>query len=151
MKPLKTKICLSALGALVLFSGCRGWESQEPPVHLNQNMDTQPKLKPYRNNDFFADGRAMRTPPEGTVAQGKLKADDHFYQGKANGELVDAFPATLPLTEGLVNRGQERYNFIVRHATARPVTDKVSFQTSPVSADFYSSTYTARNWGISTT
>ena len=110
MKPLKTEICLSALGALVLFSGCRGWESQEPPVHLNQNMDTQPKLKPYRNNDFFADGRAMRTPPEGTIAQGKLKADDHFYRGKANGELVDAFPATLPLTEGLVNRGQERYN-----------------------------------------
>ena len=109
MKPLATQICISALGALVLFSGCRGWGSAEPPVHLNQNMDTQAKLKPYRNSEFFADGRAMRTPPEGTVAQGKLKEDDHFYRGKANGELVDAFPAALPMTESLVNRGENRY------------------------------------------
>tara|TARA_Y100001968_G_scaffold210775_1_gene193991 strand:- start:137 stop:790 length:654 start_codon:yes stop_codon:yes gene_type:complete len=109
MKPLATQICISALGALVLFSGCRGWESSEPPVHLNQNMDTQPKLKPYRNSEFFSDGRAMRTPPEGTVARGKLKADDHLYRGTEAGEQVDTFPASLPVTASLLDRGQERY------------------------------------------
>jgi mono/diheme cytochrome c family protein len=110
MKPLATQICISVLGALVLLGGCRGWESVEPPVHLNQNMDTQAKLKPYRNSEFFADGRAMRTPPEGTVARGKLKEDDHFYRGKASGQLVDSFPEALPVNADLLKRGQERYN-----------------------------------------
>ena len=110
MKPLATQICIPVLSVLVLFGGCRGWESTEPPVHLNQNMDTQPKLKPYRNSEFFADGRAMRTPPEGTIARGKLKEDDHLYRGKVSGELADTFPATLPMSAELLERGQERYN-----------------------------------------
>jgi mono/diheme cytochrome c family protein len=110
MKPLATQICISVLGALVLFGGCRGWESTEPPVHLNQNMDTQAKLKPYRNSEFFADGRGMRTPPEGTVARGKLKEDDHYYRGTMSGELVDSFPAALPVNTEFLQRGQDRYN-----------------------------------------
>lgn len=30
-------------------------------------LETQPKYKPYSENDFFADRRAMRVPPEHTI------------------------------------------------------------------------------------
>jgi mono/diheme cytochrome c family protein len=30
-------------------------------------MDRQPKLLPYETSDLFADGRAMRSPPPGTI------------------------------------------------------------------------------------
>jgi len=110
MKPLLTQSSLMVFCALVLLGGCRGWESVEPPVHLNQNMDTQNKLKPYRSSEFFADGRGMRTPPEGTVARGKLKDDDHLYRGKIGSDFADAFPESLPMTAELLQRGEDRYN-----------------------------------------
>lgn len=115
----KTKL-LPALLVLAMAVGCRGWTSEQPPVHLNPNMDTQPKLKPYRADDFFADGRAMRTPPEGTVARtvtGKtqldadfLALDDHYYRGVVGDEVVDTPPAGLVVNEALLERGRERYN-----------------------------------------
>ena len=46
------------LGSLLL-AGCHP-QSIDP-------LEVQPKLKPYRESDFFADGRSMRTPPLGTV------------------------------------------------------------------------------------
>jgi mono/diheme cytochrome c family protein len=61
---------LIALFALLFVSSCR------------QDMQDQPKYKPYRASDFFSDGLSMRTPPAGTVARGFLKADTEFYTGK---------------------------------------------------------------------
>jgi mono/diheme cytochrome c family protein len=91
--------------------GCRGWQSEDPPVHLNWNMDTQEKGKSYRASDFFADGRAMRTPPAGTVAQGWLKDDDHFSQGIGpDGQPATSFPASFEGGEAAVRRGQQRFN-----------------------------------------
>ena len=60
---------LFLVGALGLV-GCRGGESEKPPVHLIKNMDTQEKGKAYRKDStgLFADGRMMRAPVEGTVA-----------------------------------------------------------------------------------
>ncbi|MCA9692864.1 MAG: cytochrome c [Myxococcales bacterium] len=55
--------------------------------------------------------RAMRKPPEGTVAVGHLKNDDHLYQGRdLSGRLVDELPPTVPLTPELLDRGEARYN-----------------------------------------
>jgi mono/diheme cytochrome c family protein len=96
--------------ALVLAAGCRGNRSDAPPVHLNPNMDFQEKLDPQERNDFFADGRAMRTPPAGTVAVGFLKDDDHLYRGRnLDGTLADALPPAIKLDEKLLARGQQRY------------------------------------------
>ena len=83
---------------LILFvwlgiTGCRGWTSQEPPVHPNPNMDTQIKYKPYRESDFFADQRDMRPRVEGTVARGDLD-----------------FKKEPKITYKLIKRGQERFN-----------------------------------------
>ena len=145
MKPLATQICIPVLSVLVLFGGCRGWESTEPPVHLNQNMDTQPKLKPYRNSEFFADGRAMRTPPEGTIARGKLKEDDHLYRGKVSGELADTFPDTLPMSAELLERGQERYNIYCTLVMVKQVTQRLVSNGSRSSTNFPQQHCTAKN------
>ncbi|MEM9459909.1 MAG: hypothetical protein AAGF11_37380 [Myxococcota bacterium] len=92
-------------------AGCRGNNSDLPPVHLNHNMDFQMRGDPQERNEFFADGRVMRPPVEGTVAQGYLREDDHLWRGRApSGALADALPASVPMSPYFIDRGQERYN-----------------------------------------
>src|SRR4029434_4661643 len=60
----------AALPLLLLLglTGCvRGCTSSSPPVHLNPNMDWQPKVQAQEASDFFYDGSAMRPPIPGTV------------------------------------------------------------------------------------
>lgn len=94
--------------SLVALSGCQGQPSEDPPIHPNLNMDFQTKYRPQKENTFFADGRAMRQPVAGTVAQGELKEDSKLHYGKDG----DAFVATIPMPVSLsfVERGQERYD-----------------------------------------
>ncbi len=108
---------------LLLAVGCR------------YDMQDQPRYKAHKKSDFFSDGKAMRELPEGTVPRGFLREDKAFYQGKTEGAqnaaaapnpaaapvtdssgntlvtdftgLVSEFP--LPVTEELVNRGEQRY------------------------------------------
>ena len=50
-------LTLALVGATAVSGfGCRGWESDKPPVHLNWNMDSQEKGKSYRKSELFADG-----------------------------------------------------------------------------------------------
>ena len=95
---------------LVLMIGCyRGSPSEDPPIHLNPNMDHQPKYKAQAESDFFKDGATMRMPVPGTVARGDLRADHVYYQGKnADGTLVNEAPVRIDMD--LLKRGQERYN-----------------------------------------
>jgi mono/diheme cytochrome c family protein len=122
-----------SVAALSGTTGCRGWQSDAPPVHLNWNMDTQEKGKAYRKSDFFADGRMMRTPPAGTVAQGFLKEDDHKSLGLIDGEPATSIPEIGdPATA--VKRGQERFNIYCApcHGGAGdgggPVNDKLTIK-----------------------
>lgn len=102
---------LATAGLSVVLAGCWGNNSEDPPIHLQQNMDFQERGEPQEINGFFSDNRAMRKPPEGTVAVGHLKADDHLYEGKyLDGTLADTLPAGLELDEQLLARGEERYN-----------------------------------------
>lgn len=96
------------LVAVVALGGCRGWETDQPPVHLNWNMDTQEKGKAFRKSDFFKDGRYMRTPPAGTVARGFLKEDDARSTGRVDGRAVTTFP-DLGDAAAALTRGQERF------------------------------------------
>lgn len=107
---------VGALVASSLLSGCRGGVSEDPPIHLIHNMDTQEKGKAYRRDTsgLFADGRTMRLPVEGTVAQGQLNEDDVKFRGvNAAGEPTYEFPADLKAAEGgldkLAERGAQRY------------------------------------------
>jgi mono/diheme cytochrome c family protein len=89
-----------------------------------EDMQNQPKYKPYRQSAFFKDGQSGRQPVEGTVARGHLKDDALFFTGKnaqtgsgspsqgdATGEF-SGFAATFPVavTEETLQRGEERYN-----------------------------------------
>lgn len=97
-----------ALGACVLALGaCRGSVSEEPPIHIIPDMDWQPRYQSQGESAFFDDGRAMRTPPEGTIHQGGLKQTP-FYTGKDG----DAYLALAPVEvdEKLLLRGQQRYD-----------------------------------------
>lgn len=96
--------------AAFALTGCRGWTTDKPPVHLNPNMDTQEKLKAYRASDFFEDGRAMRPIQEGTVARGQLREDAHMFQGAVNGAPATTLPAGFVVDEAMLRRGQERYD-----------------------------------------
>lgn len=103
--------CIFLLATLLIGNfGCRGYSSEQPPIHLNPNMDTQEKGKPYRESDFFEDGHYMRMPIEGTIARGQLKEDEHFYFGKVNGEIAKSFPSQLVMDEAFLKRGQRVFN-----------------------------------------
>lgn len=88
--------------------GCRGYESEEPPVHLNPNLDSQPRYDPQSESKFYEDRRTMRQPVEGTVAKGAL----HENEAVAYGRVGDRYVLKLPVqvTPQLLERGQERYD-----------------------------------------
>src|SRR3954469_19180870 len=73
------------------------------------DMQDQPKYKPQRPSDFFADGRSGRPEIEGTIARGELDEDTAFYTGKdEKGEDVEAFPIAIDKT--VILRGQQRFD-----------------------------------------
>ena len=85
-------VALGGFGAL----GCR------------QDMHDQPKLKPYRSSEFFADGSGMRALPVHTVARGSLQEDTHFFTGRmADGSMATELP--MSMTKALLKRGQDRF------------------------------------------
>lgn len=104
---------------LLLVTGCR------------QDMQDQPRMKPFRSTSFFSNGLSSRPPVTGTVPRGFLRADKAFFTGKKNApsatsgvsnptpstggqqqqasypDDVEEFP--LRVTQELVARGRERY------------------------------------------
>jgi len=95
--------------SLIVLSCFRGTPSETPAIHLNPNMDDQEKFKAQGHNEFFADGRNMRMPVDGTVARGELFDDDALYHGKdEQGNYIKTIP--LEVTHAFIERGQQRYN-----------------------------------------
>lgn len=86
--------CLALL--VVFAAGCR------------QDMHDAPRYEVYEASTSFADGRASRNAPTGTVARGWLREDEALYTGKVNGQTVDAVP--FAITHADLKRGQERFN-----------------------------------------
>jgi mono/diheme cytochrome c family protein len=86
--------CLIAV-AVFLATGCR------------QDMHDQPKYEPLEASDFFADGRASRPVPAGTVSRSGLRADAALHTGRRSDGFVTDLP--VPLSGALLARGRERY------------------------------------------
>ena len=98
------------LFALLFLTGCfRGAKFEEPPIHLNPNMDNQPKYRSLEESYFFEDGSTMRTPIEGTVAVGHYNEDSSFITGK-NDDGTYLIKNPLELSMEALNRGEDRYN-----------------------------------------
>ncbi len=87
-----------ALISLLLLPGCE----------LRQAMYNQPRYKAMAASSFFPDGRSARNPVAGTIARGQLRLDKHFYEGKGDTGLATTLP--MPLTEKLLERGQQRFD-----------------------------------------
>ena len=82
--------------AAAAFTACR------------QDMHDPPRYRPLAKSAFYPDGRASRPIIDGTVAWGKLKSDTRMYKGKAGNDFITEIP--MPVTEGLLTRGQQRFN-----------------------------------------
>jgi mono/diheme cytochrome c family protein len=109
--PSMLRAPLAALALAGALTGCWGNRSEDPPVHIIWNMDFQDKWDPQERVTFFADGRAMRPPVEGTVARGYLKDDDLLHRGRGfDGRLADQLPESIKLDAELLERGRERYD-----------------------------------------
>jgi hypothetical protein len=95
--------------ALIVAACYRGKPSEDPPIHLNPNMDSQQKYEAQEKSKFFENKSTMRMPVPGTIARGDLREDDAYYNGKTiDGELLGRLPIDINLH--VLKRGRERYN-----------------------------------------
>lgn len=102
-----------ALGVWALLSaGCS-----------EQDMVTQPKLKPLQASAFFANGASARPAEPGTIARGQLRLNPAFDTGEVDGKLVAFVPlkgfdpgealdpgAAREARIVALERGRERFN-----------------------------------------
>ena len=111
-------------GVFVSLMGFRGTVSDRRPLLILPDMVFQPKYHAQDESPFFKDGRAMRTPPAGTVPFGGadydadagsprqnpdfLRDDDAYYRGKQGDAWVAHNP--LPVDNDLLRRGRQRYD-----------------------------------------
>ena len=72
-----------------------------------QDMHDQPKYRPLRGSELFADKRSARPLVEGTVARGTLREDTAFYTGKTAAGFVTELP--VPLNAELLARGRSQF------------------------------------------
>ncbi len=70
-------------------------------------MHDQPKYRPLRGSEIFADKRSARPLVEGTVARGTLREDTALYTGKTGGAFVTEIP--VQVTPELLARGHSQY------------------------------------------
>lgn len=102
-------LLLFVLIGLILHGCFQGSTSEDPPIHINPNMDSQPKYKAQAESQYFENGATMRMPVEGTVARGEIFEDTEYYYGKdANGKPIANNPLHIDMQ--LLKRGQDRYN-----------------------------------------
>lgn len=104
--------------SIFFLSGCfRGAKFEEPPIHLNPNMDNQQKYRSLEESYFFEDGSTMRTPIEGTIARGQYDENASRLTGKnEDGSYLVNNPVAL--SAEVLDRGEERFNIycIVCHS-----------------------------------
>lgn len=94
---------IPALGLLAL-TGC------EIPSEFLQRMEVQAKYEYYETSTFWPDGRAMRTPPEGTIPREALVGNPGLTTGRVQQALVSNIP--LKVDKNLLLLGQKKYNIV---------------------------------------
>jgi len=107
IRPVLLVLALLALLPFACIYRARATHTAIPRIHLLQGMDNQGRYKSQQVNPLFADTREARPPVAGTVARGRLHADEAFFKGTHDGKWVETFPVAV--TMNLLNRGQERF------------------------------------------
>lgn len=121
----KATVCaaIALLIPLAVVAYMRVDKSTEPRLHPIQDMDNQPRFAGKQMaSAMFADGRATRPAPAGTIARGDLARDTHYFEGRSGERWVTTFPMYRDelralaetddgsLSRALVLRGQNRFN-----------------------------------------
>ncbi len=120
---MRTVYLVTAFVVLLAVSilGFRGGRFTQPPIDvfpewLFPGMKHQEKYKPQGPSAFFADGRADRMPPPGTVPSGfgpagqALRSDGALYFGRnPDGTFIRGLPAAIVVNAALLDRGRDRY------------------------------------------
>lgn len=96
--------------AVLMLAGCSCGEPGSSS-HIFQRMEVQPRYTYYQANPLFADGRAMRTPPEGTVPREAFGVGrPEIETGEQNGQLLAQVP--IPVTPALMAEGKLRFEIV---------------------------------------
>ena len=105
--------------AVIGILGFRGSHSRRPPLYIFPDMEWQLKLRPQKPNAFFPNGRSSQPHLPGTIARSTpiqtangpvfpyedAPVNTGFVTGTTN--FVEVNP--LPITAGLMKRGQQRF------------------------------------------
>jgi mono/diheme cytochrome c family protein len=94
---------IPAVGLLAL-TGC------EVPSEFFQRMEVQSKYEAYEQSEFWADGRSMRVPPEGTIPREAKVGNRALTTGRVDSTLVATIP--MPVDKPLLLLGQKKYNIV---------------------------------------
>jgi hypothetical protein len=92
-----------ALTILGLLPGC----TLLPPIDF-QRMIYQDRFQVWQHCAWFEDGRAMRTPPAGTLPRDERLGDPALTEGVVAGAYVERIP--LPLTRPVLDAGAARFD-----------------------------------------
>ncbi|HEX8434057.1 cytochrome c [Archangium sp.] len=87
------------------------------PSEFLQRMEAQAKYEYYETSEFWADGKAMRTPPAGTVPRERAVGNPGLTTGRVNGALVTSIP--LELNRQVLEDGQKHYNIVCAQCHGR--------------------------------
>ncbi len=107
-KSLAIVLTLLALIPLALLVKARVTDSPLPRLMVVFDMDNQDRYKTQRESPLFADGRAMRAPPAGTVARDEIVGEPLYTAGHVDSVWTETFPR--PLDDGTLARGRARYD-----------------------------------------
>ncbi len=109
---------LSIVAVLGVF-GFRGSHFRKPPLYIFPDMEWQAKLRPQKPNGFFANGISSQLPVAGTIARGATiqtasgpvypYVDAPVNTGMIPGTTNFVETNPLPITAGLLKRGQQRF------------------------------------------
>lgn len=102
-----SRFAIAAAGLSLFALGC---ESNKDDFW--QRMIVQPKYKYYQQSEFWEDGRAMRTPPTGTVSREMRDQLPLRTWANPDGTYASTFPPQLKVDEKFVRAGQHKFNVI---------------------------------------
>jgi mono/diheme cytochrome c family protein len=106
--------------AVVGVLGKRGTHFRKPSLYIFPDMEWQLKLRPQKENGFFPNGLSSQLPVPGTIARGApiqtVAGPVYPYEdapvntGRITGTTNFIENNPLPITDALLQRGQQRFN-----------------------------------------
>ena len=143
---LKHKVLFLLLIFGLTLTGCRGYRSESPPIHLNPNLDWQAKFKSQKFTAQYPDGTVAWGNERGFADPSSRENYLSAYSKSRSGTYTNGRPLSripIPVTKELLLKGQERFNIYcsVCHAYNGEGNGLVVQRGFPPAPDITSDTY----------